>query len=244
MKELYTKLEKYSLEDAVDFEKSDRQFLALKRLYKNKKFSNGMYLFLTVANALVCYQLSGKGEDYWEEFSTVLQDREFGDFSDIEIFFEAFLSTSRNNKRFVDVKLKRIKKLKKFYFNFTTEKVQSSDTRSLNLWRFYYKNMDKLAHDLAKVMNQGIDAKTIIFAVKMFSYSARNVFGYLEYFPETLLIPIDSRLEKLYKKYNPHQNKIIKTEIIEFYIDLSKKLNIPSLHLDGLLWINYNELIK
>jgi DNA-(apurinic or apyrimidinic site) lyase len=35
---------------------------------------------------------------------------------------------------------------------------------------FYYKTMDKLAEDLSKVMNQKIDAKTIVFAVKMFSY--------------------------------------------------------------------------
>ena len=61
--------------------------------------------------------------------------------------------------------------------------------------------MDKLALDLSKIMNQKIEAKTIVFAVKMFSYWARNIFKNLEYFPENLMIPIDSRLENLYKKY-------------------------------------------
>jgi len=98
-------------------------------------------------------------------------------------------------------------------------------------------------------MNQKINAKTIVFAVKMFSYWARNVFDYLEYFPENLMIPIDSRLENLYKKYNPHPSPLLKEreqkkKIKEFYIDLSKKLNISLLHLDAVLWVNYDELIK
>jgi N-glycosylase/DNA lyase len=36
--------------------------------------------------------------------------------------------------------------------------------------------MNLLAEDLAKIMNQSRDAKTIVFAVKMFSYGARNLF--------------------------------------------------------------------
>ncbi len=231
MKILYDRLKKYSLDDAVGFEQSDRQFLALRDLYKNKSFNDEDYLFLTIANALVCYQLSGKGEDYWEEFSLALQDRKINSFSDIKMFFEDFLPVSKNNKRFVNVKLGRVKKLKKFYMKF----LQNTE--------IYYKDMDKLANDLAKVMNQRMDAKTIIFAVKMFSYSARNVFGYLEYFPETLMIPIDSRLENLHKKYNDQQKTTSKKDVKEFYVDLSKKLDMPLLHLDAVLWVNYDELM-
>jgi N-glycosylase/DNA lyase len=36
--------------------------------------------------------------------------------------------------------------------------------------------MNELISVLTKVMNQKPDAKTIVFAVKMFSYSARNIF--------------------------------------------------------------------
>lgn len=232
MKTFYDKLKKYSLDDAMGFEQSDRQFLALQKLYKNKLFSDENYLFFSIANALVCYQLSGKGEDYWEEFSVALQNRKIDDFSDIKIFFEYFLSVSKNNKRFVNVKLGRIKKLEKFYIKF----YQNNEV--------YYKDMDRLVYDLADVMNQKVNAKTIIFAVKMFSYSARNIFGYLEYFPETLMIPIDSRLENLYKKYTAQQEVVSTKEVKEFYIELSKKLDIPLLHLDAVLWVNYDELMK
>jgi len=57
------------------------------------------------------------------------------------------------------------------------------------------------------------------------------------------MIPIDSRLENLYKKYeNPLTP--LPGGIKEFYINLSKKLNIPLLHLDAIVWVNYDELIK
>ncbi len=239
MQDLYNKLKKYNLDDAINFEESDRQFLALKNLYKNKKISNEIYLFLIIINALISYQLSWKWEDYWEEFSSALENKNFNNFEDIYNFFEDFLKNSKNNRRFVEMKLKRIKKIENFYIDFISKT------------EYYYKNMDKLALDLAKVMNQKVEAKTIVFAVKMFSYWARNVFQYLEYFPENLMIPIDSRLENLYKKYSPpilafppegERNK--QKQIKKFYINLSKKLNIPLLHLDAILWVNYNELIK
>jgi N-glycosylase/DNA lyase len=55
---LYNKLKNYTIEDAIKFEEKDRQFLALKRLYQNKKFSDELYLFLIIANALISFQLS------------------------------------------------------------------------------------------------------------------------------------------------------------------------------------------
>jgi len=228
MQILYNKLKKYSLDDAVDFEQSDRQFLAMKNLYENKLCDDEHYLFMTITNALICYQLSGKGEDYWEEFSEALKSKNISSFIDVKDFFENFLVVSKNNKRLVNVKLGRIEKLERFYIEF----LQNTEV--------YYKDMNKLAHDLASVMNQKVEAKTIIFAVKMFSYSSRNVFDYLEYFPVNLMIPIDSRLENLYKKYGNKSKK----EIREFYIDLSKKLNIPLLHLDAVLWVNYDDLMN
>ena len=103
--------------------------------------------------------------------------------------------------------------------------------------------MDSLVLDLSKVMNQKPEAKTIVFATKMFSYGARNIYD-LEYFSENIMIPIDSRLENLYKKYSLSTEGFSPLQIKEFYINLSKKLNIPLLHLDAILWVNYDELIK
>ncbi len=243
MKNLKNKLKKYSLKDAIYFENQDRQFLALKKLslslqfslpYREKeaaKISN--FLFLIIANSLICYQLSGKGEDYWEEFSEFFENKTFKNFQEFFELFENFLAKTKNNKRFIETKLKRIKKLENFY-------------NSKKDFENYYKNMKKLALDLSKIMNQKIEAKTIVFAVKMFSYWARNTFNYLEYFPENLMIPIDSRLEKLFEKYNnsSSNSKKNKQEIKTFYINLSKKLKIPLLHLDAILWLNYDDLIE
>jgi N-glycosylase/DNA lyase len=57
------------------------------------------------------------------------------------------------------------------------------------------------------------------------------------------MIPIDSRLENLYIKYS-NNSEIKLKEVKEFYIALSNKVNIPLLHLDAILWVNYDELIK
>ncbi|MDR0772333.1 MAG: N-glycosylase/DNA lyase [Candidatus Peribacteria bacterium] len=56
--------------------------------------------------------------------------------------------------------------------------------------------------------------------------------------PKEISIPIDSRLTNLFEKYKENY-----TDISLFYTDLSEKLNIPELHLDAILWVNYNDLI-
>ncbi len=249
MQELYNQLKKYSLEDVIKLEESDRQFLALVDVYENKLFDDRHYLFLTIANALVCYQLSGKGEDYWEEFSKALQNKEIKNFSSVELFFEDFLPSSKNNKRLINIKLKRIKKLESFYDFVVVNhcgcpgQVNDAVPTLLQEMENYYKNMDKLVCDLAKTMNQNINAKTIVFAVKMFGYASRNIFDYLEYFPNNIGSPIDNRLEKLYHKYNINRDNASKKDIQRFYGALSKKLHIPPLHLDAILWVNYDELM-
>ena len=138
-----------------------------------------------------------------------------------------FIKQSKNNKRFIDTKIKRLEKLKPFLEKF--------------IWREeeYYDDMEKLRDELAKTMKQKKDAKTIVFAVKMFSYWARNYFDRLVYFPESISIPIDSRLNNLFESYKWNY-----TDINKFYFDLSNKLKIPELHLDAIVWVNYDELIK
>jgi DNA-(apurinic or apyrimidinic site) lyase len=94
-------------------------------------------------------------------------------------------------------------------------------------------------------MNQKPDAKTIVFAIKMFSYWARNIFNFNE-FPKNITIPIDSRLEKLYKKYSNINSEewVNNKEVKKYYSDLSERLKIPELHLDAIVWVNYDDLIN
>jgi DNA-(apurinic or apyrimidinic site) lyase len=162
-----------------------------------------------------------------------LVKKDFNNFFEIYSFFKKFIPESKNNRRFVDTKLKRVSKLDYFYKEFL-EKIE-----------FYNNNMEILLENLSKIMNQKLDAKTIVFAIKMFSYGSRNIFGFKK-ISEKIHIPVDSRLEKLYYRYNHTSDKEIVTNKIikEFYSKLSEKLSIPELHLDAILWVNYDEFIK
>jgi N-glycosylase/DNA lyase len=57
MQELYNKLKQYSINDAIKIEESDRQYIALEKLYTNI-LNKKNYLALILANAIICYQLS------------------------------------------------------------------------------------------------------------------------------------------------------------------------------------------
>lgn len=234
MEKLYEKFKDITLKDVLKIEESDRQFIALRKLYNN--FSplirgdawkadgfKQVYLSLVIANAIICYQLSGKWEDYWEEFSQYFSKNQADNIEIVDSLWR-FIKQSKNNKRFIDTKIKRLEKLRDFLEEFRWKE------------KYFYENMLELRDLLAKIMNQKREAKTIVFAIKMFSYAARNIFDFIEY-PEEIHIPIDSRLISLYEKYKLDYNNIDK-----FYLDLSEKLGIPLLHLDSIMWVNYEEL--
>lgn len=225
MLELYNKLKTFNLKDALDFESDDRQFIALKNLEK-KISDKELYLALIIANSIICYQLSWKGEDYWEEFSEYFSKNKI-EYENIITEISKFIVNSKNNKRFVDTKQKRLEKIRSFIENDFNYKSA-----------YFYENMTELRNILAKIMKQKIDAKTIVFAVKMFWYWARNIYDLKEY-PSEISIPIDSRLTYLFEKY-----KWEYTDINNFYSDLSKKIKISPLHLDWIVWNLYDELIK
>jgi len=224
MQELYHKLSHFSLEDAIKIEESDRQFLALQKLI-NSSNSKAEILALVLLNSLICYQLSGKWEDYWEEFSLYFLWKDLKKEDIIEKLI-IFMKQSKNNKRFVEVKVKRLEKIRNFLDIFIIKQ------------EYFYANMDLLALELSKIMKQKITDKTIVFAVKIFSYIARNIFAF-QYFPANIMIPIDSRLEKIFERYKWNY-----TNISIFYSDLSKKLDIALLHLDAILWVNYDEIMS
>lgn len=226
MQKLLQKIKNVSINDIIKIEELDLQFFALKELFKNIQ-NKDIYLALIISNAIICYQLSSSWEEYWKEFSKYFGENELNKNNLIEkLWF--FIANSKWNKRFVETKIKRLKKLKPFLEDF--------------IWneKYFFENMEKLSERLAKTMNQKITDKTIVFAVKMFSYWARNYFNEIIEFPFSISIPIDSRLTKIYKKYNEDKN----LKIDDFYNILSKKTGIPPLHLDAVLWVNYNKLIE
>ena len=224
MQELIKKINNITLKDSIKIEESDRQFISLKNLYFNIK-NKDFYLPLIIANSLICYQLSSKWEDYWEEFSDYFSKN---DIINLTKDLEIFIKQSKWNKRLINIKIKRLEKIKYFLDNFLKKEL------------YYYENMSLLRDDLSQIMKQKKDSKTIVFSIKMYSYGARNYFWKNIYYPNDIDIPIDSRLENLYKKYNLNTD----IKINDFYKILSEKTKIPPLHLDGILWTKYEELIK
>ena len=225
MDKLYKKLENFTTSSAIKIENSDPQFLSLKKLFneiKNKKF----FLPLIIANSLICYQLSWKWENYWEEFAVFFWKNPVDEKNFLEAF-EKFLNWCKNNRRLLKIKFFRLKKFFPFLKKFSEQE------------KFFYDNLEIFLEEIAKIMCQKKSAKTIVFAVKMFWYWWRIFFGEEKIFPKNIKIPIDSRLEKIFEKYwkNYKNSK-------NFFENLSEKLQIPELHLDAILWVNFKEIIK
>lgn len=222
---LVSYLSRFSQEDIFKLEELDRQFIALKNLYENipdKKY----FLFLIVVNSLVCYQLSSKGEDYWEEFSEYFINNKIT----IESFafvFSDFLNWSKGNRRLLKIKIKRLEKITSLFGGFSWKE------------ELFFSNLLLLRDLLCDKMWQKKDAKTIVFALKMFWYWSRIYFWKKVVFPFEISIPLDSRLEKINDKF---WNKNVSAFI--FFDEIAKEIGVPSLHLDVVLWLNNREILS
>jgi len=228
MDELISILSKYSLEDAIEIEQSDRQFLAIRKIH-DKIWDSPYYYPLIIANSLVGYQLSSTGEEYWEEFAEFVFRYKFPKefkFDVLSDFFQEFLPLSKWNKRILNMKIPRLKK--------------TVDLFGKIIWNeeYLYKNLLEFQAILSKYMKQQKDAKTLLFALKMFHYAARIWYWYFVKSPFEIWIPVDSRLTKISDRYN---TKKLKDQ--EFWMEVSRLTDIPCLHLDAILWTRCNDFI-
>jgi DNA-(apurinic or apyrimidinic site) lyase len=206
MERLVEILKSIKEEEIGKLEELDRQYLALKRLYLSIKDAK-LFLKLVITNALMSYQLQMKGEDYWEKFS------EFFSKSPKVQKFEEFIR--KYNRRFLNAKLKRLKKVISCVENlFSLYSVEDLGN-----------DLTLLVKELSKCLSQKEDAKTVVFSAKMFMYGYRIAFGKNPKNLEKISIPLDSRLSKISKD---------KT----FWKDLSEKTKIPPIRLDAVFWIS------
>lgn len=223
MEKILKLLENHSNKTSIEIQKQDFQYKSLEFLNNNFKDEN--IYDLVLANSIICYQLSSTWEAYWEEFWNYFStNKPKNIINDLKIF----IKNSKWNKRFVDTKSKRLDKLTNFLEIFS----QKRD--------FYLNNLVILRDELAKVMNQKTDAKTIVFAIKMIWYVI-NIKQKVDFvFPYEISIPIDSRLTNLYEKFNDNPD----LEIKDFYKKISEITNISPLNLDAIVWVNYEEFMK
>lgn len=232
-------IKNYNIDSIREIEETkDRQYIALKnnwdkisKIVPKEKLNiyKSNYLYMIIQTALISFQLSWKGEDWWTEISNSISNNpKLLESNDNLKRWEWFLNMCKNNKRLVPMKLWRLKKL-----DFYREKFNS-----LEKLDHLYQNMIDLNKWLWIIMNQELTSKTIVFAVKMFGYWARFIFNKFIPYPFEIQIPVDSRIEKIYME-RTWKDKFTKKEVMDFYLQLSKTYNIPPLHLDWLLWIEY-----
>lgn len=201
-------LKNFSLEEIIFLEENyDKQFLAIKKLVE-KDFEKACKF--SVINASVSYALIMTGENYWLKFSEYFLEKDFT--------FENFLNFLKTyNPIQLEAKIKRARKI--------YEWIKSKEIIT---------DLVKFNKELAKVLNQKEDSKTIVFSTKIYGYCLRAK-GLKIIFPFEIFIPIDKRISRISKEK-------------DFWINLSKKLKIPLLHIDSLIWItfglSYEEISK
>ena len=202
-------VKKFSKDDILQIERDDPQYKALERLYDSLK-DKLLFVRLTVINALLSYQLNMKGEKYWNCFADFFSEKRKAE------FFPEFLRCY--NYRILNGKLKRYEKVREVVFCLL---------RTENDILYFSRNLDEFLEKLSKLLNQKKDAKTVVFAVKMFIYAFRVAFDEDIFAPSGIMIPLDSRISKISKDK-------------DFWRRLEKETGIPLLHIDAILWLSDN----
>ncbi|WP_457750756.1 N-glycosylase/DNA lyase [Thermococcus sp.] len=197
-------------------EKVDLQFDALKHLHDSLNDTE-TFLKLVIANSIVSYQLTAKGEEWWWEFSRYFSNSPPK--NKIWVAYSQFLPNSRTNRRLVKGKLKRLEKLEPFLESLTLDEMRD----------YYLNNMLGLRDKLAEIMKSKKSAKTIVFSVKMFGYGARIAFSNFVPYPMEIEIPDDVRI-------NAYTKRFTNEPVALFWSRIAEEVNIPPLHIDSILW--------
>ncbi len=233
MDKLERYISKFDIEKVKNLEQTkDKQFVALLEVWKYINIKDrsadikALFLFLIVQNALIWYQLSWTGEDWWCEFCEFVKSFDLTDidFDDLLQKWKTFLQNSKNNKRFLKTKTNRLLK---------TNSLWLEKNKLIDIWS---KDMEALNRYLANMMWQKDNAKTIVFAIKMYGYGLRILDKKFSHYPFDIAIPIDSRVTKIYNQLVDSSDSF--KDIVNYFFDLSSKYNIPSLHIDSILWID------
>lgn len=200
-------LSSLTMKDIEKIEREDEQFKAISSLTKVWGWRS---MPIVIGNALISYQLSSKGEEYWWEFSEFFS-RKMPSWNNLKIF----LKSSEGNKRLREIKDRRIDKTKKIL-----EGIKLEDASFKDLWRSLGKEF-------------GLEKKTTVFAVKMFGYGKRAITNKFEAFPMEIPIPTDSRVMKFTERIAGLKKE---KDVRRFWKTVAERVNIPPLHIDSIIW--------
>jgi DNA-(apurinic or apyrimidinic site) lyase len=120
-------------------EENDPQYIAIKRII-NKHGCNYTALAV-IANALVSYQLSTRGEIYWTKFAEYLAGRSLTGINDLYSIHREFLTRTPYNRVGVEYKVRR---LQVFYNSLLASQLYREPL-------MYCRMLDKLVSILAQL---------------------------------------------------------------------------------------------
>ncbi|BBL45579.1 N-glycosylase/DNA lyase [Nanobdella aerobiophila] len=196
-------LKRFSIDEVLYYEENyDKQYIYLRNLY-NKINNRDIFLKIIVINSLLAFQLIYKGELFWKKFSDYFSINYYDIYNDFIDFIYKY------NSRLKETKVKRLDKI----YNWIKDKDLL----------IYKDNLLGFNNEIASVMGQNYEDKTIVFSTKIFGYGLR-IIGYKIIYPYEIYIPVDNRISKISKDK-------------KFWISLSKEVNIPLLHIDSVIWI-------
>jgi len=233
------KLSSLGLESALKIEEVDPQFQAIRLITSKMNF--GPALTLIVLNSIISYRLSGRGEDYWNEFALyVSRADEPKSLVEAVKLMLGFLSTSKINVALRAPKTSRLLRA-------STASVLEPD-RIVNQAR----NLRRFAEALALSLKSRWSSKTIVFSLKMICYAYRARYGRAFVAPFNIPIPVDSRVAKLSwtsgvvdvegaspKRWGDVVEAVMSGPRVaqRAWSAVAKKSGIPPLHLDSILWL-------
>lgn len=218
------------------FEIRDPQYRALETLYQTLNDCNSLAL-LTLLNALISYNLSSTGEEYWWEFARYENFKHYT--RDPEKLWDSmrrFLLTSRGNTMNREQKLRRLSRVREEEFHI--EFYAMADE--------YMRDLRKLVERLSEIMRQSSDDKTIVFTAKMLYYVSK-ICGIRNPIMEGIRIPVDRRVASV--SYTSELLEVLapgnpieiifreKEKALEAWDIVSSISMIPQIRLDSVIWI-------
>jgi len=240
------KLSLLGLESALRMEELDPQFQAIKLITSRMSF--GSALTLTTLNSIISYRLSGRGEDYWNEFALyVSKASEPKSLIDAVKLVTSFLTTSKINVALRTVKVSRL--------------LRASVARVLEPSRIVEQTSDlrNFAKELAASLKSKWSSKTIVFSLKMICYAYRAYYGKPIIAPFNIPIPVDSRIAKISwaSGIAEIEGRDVKSwsDVIKVITSkprnvqrawslIAKRCRMPPLHLDSILWLVGGFIVK
>jgi len=226
------------LETVFKLEAVDPQFVSIKKLSSYLGVTTPV---LTYLNALISYQLSCKGELYWNEFCRSVPTLMEKVAHPVDLVIR-FVETSSCNRLRLGQKRNRLLKVRDNW-NAILNALNSRDY--IKLWL-----------TTQKVLNARGESKTVAFSIKMFYYGLRAIYREPEPIPYEIPIPVDRRISKISFKLGLIDNANNWTELLRCpnivataWYEVGIRSGIPPQHIDSIIWplmnkANYAKILK